>query len=134
MDWNLMPFCDTDIPATRTDYHVNCGDAYASLSCRLCLRDNKLVRFSFLSFPVLTVNRNCSAQVNPKYSGRTVSKTNETRATRSPGSQMEVTVQTTYVRYPTSQSKRYDSNVGMDERLGDERREQSFDNDAESGV
>jgi len=79
-------------------------------------------------------NRCCSAQVNLKYSGRTVSKVNETPATLSPGSQMEVTMHTTYVRYPTSQSSYHDSNAGMNEQPGDEGREQRHHNDMESSV
>jgi hypothetical protein len=79
-------------------------------------------------------NRCCSAQVNLKYSGRTVSKANETPAILSPGSQIEVTTHTTYVRYPTSQSSYYGSNVGMNEQSGDEGRERRYHDDVESSV
>jgi hypothetical protein len=78
-------------------------------------------------------NRCCSAQVNLKYSGRTVSKANEIPATLT-GSQMEVAMHTTYVRYPTSQSSYHGSNVGMNEQPGDDGRGRRSHNDVESRV
>jgi hypothetical protein len=128
----LMHFCDTDVPGPCTDYYVNCGDAYASLSGRPCLRVHKHVGYSsFLFVSSAYCDQTCSAKINLKYGGRI--DTNETSATRRPGNQVEVITHKTHAQYPTSQSSCGDSNVGVDGRLDNEHHRQSL-NDAESSV
>jgi len=129
-----MSFHNTDVPGPDIDYHVNCGDAYASLSGRL-RHIHKHVRSP--SFPFFS-GAHCGpcrrAQVNLKNSSRTVSNIGKTHVTRVPGTQMKVVVHTTYVQYPASQMSHSGLSVGMDGQVDDKRRGQSLHDDVESGA
>lgn len=129
-----MSFHNTDVSGPDIDYHVNCSDAYASLSGKLRHIHKHVGSPSLPFFSGAHCGRFHRAQVNLKNSSRTVSDIGKIHVTRVPETQMKVVVHTTFVQYPASQTSHYGLKIGMDAQGDDERRRQSLHDDVESGA